>query len=81
MRSRRQFQPTLDLMPSRIAPCDLGVSTPMDPSFDPGDSPTPISTPMDPSFTPGSPSTTDPTDIGPGSYTPVIVSPTTTMTC
>ena len=39
MRSRRQFQPTLDLMPSRIAPSALGVSTPMDPSFSPGDSP------------------------------------------
>ncbi len=33
MRSRRQFQPTFDLMPSRIAPSGLGaIASPMDPS-------------------------------------------------
>lgn len=83
MRARRQFQPSLDLMPMRLAPSGVGVIvSPMDPSADPGTSPTVIISPMDPAANPsGGPSVTDPTTIGPGSYTPLITTATTQLTC
>jgi len=83
MRSRRQFQPTFDLMPSRIAPSNLaGVPCPMDPSSNPGASRPTIGNPMDPSYNPNpTPTSTHSPTIGPGSYTPVQITPTAPMIC
>jgi hypothetical protein len=83
MRARRQFQPSLDLMPMRLAPSGVGVIvSPMDPSADPDSSPTVIISPMDPAAGPdGGAPVSDPTMIGPGSYTPLITTATTQMTC
>jgi hypothetical protein len=83
MRARRQFQPSLDLMPMRLAPSGVGVIvSPMDPLASPDTSPTEIISPMDPLASPDSgPSVSDPTMIGPGSYTPLITTATTQMTC
>jgi hypothetical protein len=77
MRTRRQFQPTIDLMPLRLAPSSVGIPlSPMDPTVVPSTpSPTLIS-PMDPTSTP----TSDPSEpvppAGPGSYTPIPIAPT-----
>jgi len=80
MRARRDFQPSLDLMPMRLAPSGVGVMvSPMDPVASPSKSPTVIISPTDPVSGPDSgPSVTDPTTIGAGSYT----TPTsTTLSC
>ncbi len=79
MRARRQFQPSVDVLPFRLAPSDLGVTiSPMDPLSGASSSPTLIS-PMDPLSGSGSgPSLSDPTMIGPGSYTTLS---TTTLSC
>jgi|GEM_PF-2077986 hypothetical protein len=83
MRARRQFQPSLDLMPMRLAPSDVGtIISPMDPLARPDTSPTAIINPMDPLARPDSgPSMSNPRPIGPGSYTPLITTTTTHMTC
>jgi hypothetical protein len=81
MRARRDFQPSLDLMPMRLAPSALGVLvSPMNPLSGAGsNSPTVIISPMNPlSGSQSGPSVADPTMIGPGSYTPPV---TTTMPC
>lgn len=80
MRARRHFQPSLDSMPMRLAPSGLGVIvSPMNPLAGASSSPTAIICPMDPLSGPDSgPSVSDPTMIGPGSYTPTV---TTTMPC
>ncbi len=81
MRARRHFQPSLDLLPLRLAPSGLGVMlSPMDPLAGAGSSsPTVIISPTDPlSGSPSGPSVADPTMIGPGSYTPPA---TTTISC
>jgi hypothetical protein len=80
MRARRHFKPTLDFLPMRLAPSDLGVMvSPMGSLAGPDTTPTVIISPMDPLSGPDSgPSVTDPTMIGPGSYTPTI---STTMPC
>jgi hypothetical protein len=73
MRARRQFQPSLDSLPMRLAPSGMGVKvSPMDPLAGAGrKSPTVILSPMDPlSGSRSGPSVADPTMIGPGSYTP-----------
>ena len=78
MRPRRVFQPTFDLMPSRIAPSVGVIASPMDPSSTPDGSPLNITSPMDPSSNPAGP-TDDPTAAGPGSFTPVNAG--STMAC
>jgi hypothetical protein len=81
MRARRRFQPSLDLLPMRLAPSGVGVViSPDDPLAGAGSqSPTVIISPMDPlSGSQSGPSVADPTTIGPGSYTPP---PTTTISC
>jgi hypothetical protein len=74
MRARRHFQPSLDLLPMRLAPGSMGVMmSPMDPLSRAGtNSPTVILCPMDPlSGAQSGPSVSDPTMIGPGSYAPL----------
>jgi len=80
MRARRRFQPSLDVLPMRLAPSDLGTMvSPTDPVSGPDASPAPIISPTDPLSGPqGGPSVGNPTSIGPGSYT---APPTTTMSC
>jgi hypothetical protein len=69
MRTRRIFQPTLDWMPTRIVPSDLGVVSPMDPTSTPTITPPSLVSPMDPTSSPGTdPGLTDPTIGGPGSF-------------
>ncbi len=78
MVARRRFQPTVDLMPVRLAPSTMGVMvSPMDPLSCAGTSaPTVIISPMDPlSGAQSGPAVSDPTTICPGSYT----APTTTV--
>jgi len=80
MRARRRFQPSLDVLPMRLAPSGLGTMvSPTDPVAGSPTSPAPIVSPTDPVSGPGSgPSVSDPTSIGPGSYsTPT----TTTLSC
>jgi hypothetical protein len=80
MRARRRFQPTLDVLPMRLAPSDLGVPvSPTDPVSGPSTTPAPIISPTDPTSGPDpGPSVGDPTSIGPGSYT---TTATTTLSC
>ena len=70
MRTRRWFQPTLDSMPTRIAPSGLGLTvSPMDPTSAPTSTTPSLVNPMDPTSSPGTnPGVTDPTIGGPGSY-------------
>ncbi len=78
MRARLQFQPSVNFMPVRLAPSSMGVMvSPMDPLSCAGTpSPTVFISPMDPlSGAQSGPSVSDPTAIGPGSYT----APTTTV--
>jgi hypothetical protein len=79
MRARRHFQPSLDSLPMRLAPSGVGVIvSPMNPLA--GSSSVPVITsPMDPlSGADSGSSDSDPTSIGPGSYTPPA---TTTIPC
>ena len=80
MRARRRFQPSLDSLPMRLAPSNVGMMvSPMNPLA--GSSSLPVLTsPMNPLSGPDTgPSGSDPTTIGPGgSYTPPV---TTTMPC
>jgi len=81
MRARRSFHPYVDLMPMRLAPSGVGVMlSPMDPLAGAGStSPTVIISPMDPlSGSRSGPSVSEPTSIGPGSYTPPV---STTVPC
>jgi hypothetical protein len=81
MRARRRFQPSLDLMPMRLAPSAVGVAvSPMDPASGAGSSSgTVVVSPTNPaSGSQGGSSVSNPTTIGPGSWTS---SSTTTMTC
>ncbi len=83
MRTRRQFRPTIDFMPSRIVPSDLGVvADPSDLSANPTDGSTTITYPMDPTAIPTSgPTTVDPTQAGPGSYNSPSTLPTSPLLC
>ena len=80
MRARRHFQPSLDSLPMRLAPSNVGVMvSPMNPLAGSSSSPTAIVSPMDPLSGPDSgPSVSDPTMAGPGSYTSPV---TTIMPC
>jgi hypothetical protein len=80
MRARRHFQPSLDSLPMRLAPSNVGVMvSPMDPVAGSSSSPPVIISPMDPVSGPDTgPSVSDPRMIGPGSYTPPV---TTIMPC
>jgi hypothetical protein len=72
MRARRHFQPSFDFMPMRLAPSGVGVVvSPMDPLAGAGSSSsTVVVSPMNPlSGSQGGSSVSDPTAIGPGSYT------------
>ena len=80
MRARRRFQPNVDLMPLRLAPSGGGGVCPMDSLAGAGSSGSPVL--ISPTYPlsgpqPG-PSVSDPTTIGPGSYTPPV---TTTLSC
>ena len=49
MRARRHFQPSLDSLPMRLAPSNMGVMvSPLDPLAGSSSSPTAIVSPMDP---------------------------------
>lgn len=80
MRTRRQFRPMFDLMPSRITPSTGALPDPMDAIVVPTETTTPMVTPMDPLTIPTG---TDPSGIPvlmPSS--PTIADPTTiTITC
>jgi hypothetical protein len=80
MRTRRQFQPTLEYMPLRMVPSALvSVPDPTDTSADPTVPAPIVIDPADPSATPPINSGPSPV-VGPGSYT----TPTTsdpTMLC
>ncbi len=70
MRTRRQFQPMLDWMPSRIAPSSMAVAVdPMDSTTSPTDTTPTLVSPMDPTTDPGTgTSVTSPTIGGSGSF-------------
>jgi len=80
MRARRHFQPSLDSLPMRLAPSNVGVMvSPMSPVAGSSSSPPAIISPMNPASGPDSgPSDSDPTAISPGSYTPP---PASTLPC
>ena len=80
MRVRRHFQPSLDVMPMRLAPSGVGVIvSPTDPVAGPSSSPTVIISPTDPISGPdGGASVSDPTTLGLGSFTNP---PSATMAC
>jgi hypothetical protein len=79
MRTRRQFRPTFDSLPGRIAPSAMGIATdPIDPSSNPGPTGT-IIDPIDPSSNPSGDPGGAPPIIGPGSTT--TPNPTGTMLC
>jgi hypothetical protein len=71
MRARRAFQPTVELMPLRLAPGDLGTMLhPMDPvSSIPSNNP-PFNNPMEPTSSPSGPSSGDTSILDAGSSTP-----------
>ncbi len=77
MRARRDFQPSLDLMPMRLAPSGLALVSPFSPVAGGGSSSKVILSPEEPisGTDGGTPSNPTP---GPGSYTPPV---TTTMPC
>jgi hypothetical protein len=79
MRTRRQFQPTVEYMPMRMVPCAVVVSVPdpTDPTTDPSSPPPVMVDPTDPTQTldPGNPTPI----ISPGSYTNPTTDPT--MVC
>jgi hypothetical protein len=79
MRTRRQFQPTVEYMPLRMVPSAVVVSVPdpTDPTTDPSSPQPPVMVnPTDPTQTPpvdpGNPAPI----VGPGSYTNPSVDPT-----
>lgn len=74
MRTRKSFQPSIEIMPLRLAPSSSGVlPNPMNPLTDPGTTSSPLINPMNPLTDPGVPSSSCPS-YGSGSYT----SPTAT---
>ncbi len=81
MRARRRFQPSLDLMPMRLAPSSLGVvASPMNPAAGAGSSSnTVVVSPTNPAAgSQGGSSVSNPTTIGPGSWTS---SSSSTLSC
>ncbi|MGC8638464.1 MAG: hypothetical protein ACP5XB_01140 [Isosphaeraceae bacterium] len=81
MRMRRQFQPTIELMPLRLAPSTIGTApNPMNPLIVPSTPCPTLIDPMDPLSTPTFSPSDPASPVGPGSYTPPS-SATPTMLC
>lgn len=75
MRTRRRFQPTIELMPFRLVPSVVGSAPdPMDPAMNPSSPPPVYVDPMDPATPPCDPADPNPT-LDDGSFLPVTADP------